>query len=39
MHASNAGGVGLIPRQGTKIAHAAWHGQKNKIKKKKKGLF
>ena len=26
--ASNAGDVGLIPGQGTKISHATWHGQK-----------
>ena len=31
---SNAGGVGLIPGWGTKIAHAAEHGQKWKKKKK-----
>ena len=34
---SNAGGVGLIPGWGTKIPHAAEHGQKVKKKKKKKG--
>ena len=34
--ASNAGGAGSIPGQGTKIPHVAWHGQKLKIKKKKK---
>ena len=28
LHASTAGGTGLIPGQGTKILHAAWHGQK-----------
>ena len=26
--ASNAGGTGLIPGQGTKMPHAAWHGRK-----------
>lgn len=26
LHASNAGGTSLIPRQGTKILHALWHG-------------
>ena len=31
--ASNAGGVGLIPDQGTNIPHDAW--QKNEGKKKK----
>ena len=28
--ASNTGGAGLIPGQGTKIPHAAQHGQKKK---------
>ena len=28
--ASNAGGVGSIPGWGTRIPHAAWHGQKKK---------
>ena len=40
LHASNAGTVGSIPGQGTKIPYAVWHGQK--IKKKKslsKGKF
>ena len=32
--ASNAGGAGSIPGQGTKIPHASWHGQKLKKKKK-----
>ena len=27
---SIAGGIGLIPGQGTKIPHAVWHGQKKK---------
>ena len=27
LHTSNAGGAGLIPGQGTKIPHAAWHVQ------------
>ena len=26
--ASNAGGAGSIPGQGTMIPHAVWHGQK-----------
>ena len=30
--ASNARGAGLIPGQGTKILHAAWHSQSQKIK-------
>ena len=34
LHASTAGGTGLIPGQGTKIPQAAWRHQK----KKKKGL-
>ena len=29
-HASTAGGMGSIPRWGTKVSHAAWHGQKKK---------
>ena len=33
--ASNVGGVGLIPDQGTKISDAVGHGQKKKGKKKK----
>ena len=28
LHASNAGGVGLIPGQGTKIPQAVGHNQK-----------
>ena len=32
--ASNAGGMGLIPGQGTKIPHATGWGQKIKLKKK-----
>ena len=37
LHPSNAGGAGSIPGQGTKIAHAVWHGQKKffLIKKEK----
>ena len=35
LHASNAGGTGLIPGWVTKIPHATWHSQKIKIKKKK----
>ena len=30
LHASNAGGAGLIPGWGTKILHAVWHSQKQK---------
>ena len=30
LQAPNVGGVGLIPGRGTKIPHAAWHGQINK---------
>ena len=34
LHASNAGGMGSSPRQGTNIPHASQHGQKlNKNKK------
>ena len=33
--ASTAGGLGLIPGQGTKIPHATWHNQKKKNKKTK----
>ena len=29
-HASTAGNAGLIPGQGTKIPHAAWHSQERK---------
>ena len=29
-HASNAGGMDLIPGQGTKSPHAVWHSQKKK---------
>ena len=32
LHAPTAGGMGLIPGRGTKILHAAWHGQKKKKK-------
>ena len=28
LRAFTAGGAGSIPGQGTKIPHAAWHGQK-----------
>ena len=28
LHASTAGGTGSIPGWGTKVPHAAWHGQK-----------
>ena len=34
LHASNAGGTGSIPGQGTKIPHAKQHSQKTKKKKK-----
>ena len=30
LHASTAGGMGLIPCRGNKILHAMWHGQKIK---------
>ena len=30
--APNAGGMGSIPGQGTKIPHVAWHSLKNKKK-------
>ena len=33
--ASTAEGAGLIPGQGSKILHAAWHGQKKFFLKKK----
>ena len=36
LHASSASGAGLIPGQRTKIPHAVWHGQKTKIRTKKK---
>ena len=32
--ASSAGCLGSIPGQGTKIPHAAWHGQKKKKRQK-----
>ena len=35
LHASNAGGTCSIPGWGTKIPHAAWHGQKKKKKERK----
>ena len=31
LHASRAGYAGSISGRGTKILHAAWHGQKKKI--------
>ena len=31
LRASNAGGEGLIPGQGTKILHAIWWGKKIKM--------
>ena len=34
LHASTAGGVGLIPSWGTKTPHAMRHGQKKRKKKK-----
>ena len=34
LQAANAGGMGLIPGQGTKIPHATGWGQKIKLKKK-----
>ena len=30
LHASTAGSLGSIPSWGTKVSHAAWHGQKEK---------
>ena len=36
---STAGGMGLIPGQGTKIPRALLHGQKPQIRKKKKALY
>ena len=33
-HAPSAEDMGLIPGQGTKIPHAAWHSQKKRKKKK-----
>ena len=36
LHASTAGGMGLIPGQETKTLHATWHGQKKKITREKK---
>ena len=36
LHASSASGAGLIPGQRIKIPHAVWHGQKTKIRTKKK---
>ena len=35
LSASTAGGMGLIPGQGTKIPYATWHNPKKKKKKKK----
>ena len=32
LHASNAGGMGSIPGQGTKIPHIVWLGEKSKKK-------
>ena len=37
LHASTAGGTGLIPGQGTKIPHALWHGQKQNKTEKERG--
>jgi len=34
LHVSTAGDTSLIPGQGTKIPHAAWHGQKQTNKQK-----
>ena len=36
LHASDAGGMGSMPGQGTNILHATKHGQKIWEKKKKK---
>ena len=35
LHASTAGGKGLIPGRGTKISQATWHGQKKPLNEKK----
>ena len=35
LHASNAGGMGLIPSEGIKIPQAMWHSQSEKKKKKR----
>ena len=32
LHATNAGGMGSIPDQGSKIPHAVWYSQKKKTK-------
>ena len=37
LHASNAGGAGSIPSQGTKITHTAWSGPKKKKNRKENG--
>ena len=41
LHAPNAGGMGSIPDQGSKIPHAVWYSQKkkNKTKHNFKNLF
>ena len=31
LHASTAGGMGLIPGRGTKISQAVWCGQEKKL--------
>ena len=36
--APNAGGMGPIPGQGTKIPHATWHDQKKKKRKEDSAL-
>ena len=36
--AANAVGVSSVRGQGTKIPHAAWPGEKEKVKRKKKSL-
>ena len=37
LSASTAGGMGSIPRWGTKIPHAGWRGQNKTKQKKHKG--
>ena len=37
LHASTAGGTGLIPGWGTKTPHATWHGQE-KLKRMEKDI-
>ena len=39
LHASTAGGTGLMPGQGTKILQVTWQGQKKKKKKRAGNKF